>query len=170
MRPTWPVQMQDLRNRWSRPTRAKPTPKYRLGRLYLDGSPSNPHQAALWFQLAVTKGDCRAAAVLGDMLFQGRSVPREAARGLMWLTLSKDCARPEETWVKPLYDYAFRRASEDERAMALVYLEDWLKGRRDADAADAAGAADGGLNRTRNSGPIAAGAAGAAESLLIQKK
>ncbi len=26
---------------------------------------------------------------------------------------------------------AFKRASDDERAMALVYLEDWLKGRRD---------------------------------------
>jgi hypothetical protein len=65
------------------------------------------------------------------LLFQGRNVPRQAARGLMWLTLSKDCAGSEETWVKPLYDNAFRRASEDERAMALVYLEDWLKGRRE---------------------------------------
>jgi TPR repeat protein len=105
--------------------------QYRLGRLYLDGTPSDPHQAARWFQLAATKGDCRAEAVLGDLLFQGRSVPRQAARGLMWLTLSKDCAGPEETWVKPLYDNAFHRASEDERAMALVYLEDWLKGRRE---------------------------------------
>ncbi len=26
---------------------------------------------------------------------------------------------------------AFQRASDDERALALVYLEDWLKGRRD---------------------------------------
>jgi len=25
----------------------------------------------------------------------------------------------------------FKRASDDERALALVYLEDWLKGRRD---------------------------------------
>jgi TPR repeat protein len=105
--------------------------QYRLGRLYLDGTPSDPHQAARWFQLAATKGDCRAEAVLGDLLFQGRNVPRQAARGLMWLTLSKDCAGSEETWVKPLYDNAFHRASEDERAMALVYLEDWLKGRRE---------------------------------------
>jgi uncharacterized protein len=105
--------------------------QYQLGRLYLDGSPSDPHQAARWFQLAATKGDCRAEAVLGDMLFQGQKVPRQAARGLMWLTLSKDCAGPEEGWVKPLYDNAFRRANDDERAMALVYLENWLKGRRD---------------------------------------
>jgi uncharacterized protein len=105
--------------------------QYQLGRLYLDGTPSDPHQAARWFQLAATKGHCRAEAVLGDMLFQGKRVPRQAARGLMWLTLSKDCVGPEEAWVKPLYDNAFHRASDDERAMAFVYLEGWLKGRRD---------------------------------------
>lgn len=105
--------------------------QYQLGRLYLDGTPSDPHEAARWFQLAATKGHCRAEAVLGDMLFRGKQVPRQAARGLMWLTLSKDCAGPGGSWVKPLYDNAFHQASEDERAMALVYLEDWLKGRRD---------------------------------------
>jgi len=105
--------------------------QYQLGRLYLDGAPSDPHEAARWFQLAATKGQCRAEAALGDMLFRGQKVPRQAARGLMWLTLSKDCAGPEEVWVKPLYDNAFHHASDDERALALVYLEDWLKGRRD---------------------------------------
>ena len=105
--------------------------QYQLGRLYLDASPSDPQQAVRWFQLAATKGDCRAEAVLGDMLFQGQRVPRRAGRGLMWLTLSRDCAGPEETWIKPLYDNAFRRASDDERAMALVFLENWLEGRRD---------------------------------------
>src|SRR5580658_5549206 len=69
-----------------------------------------------------------AVPVLGDMLFQGQKVPRQAARGLMWLTLSKDCAGQEEAWVKPLYDNAFHRANDDERAMALVYLESWIKG------------------------------------------
>jgi exopolysaccharide production negative regulator len=103
--------------------------QYQLGRLYLDSKPSDPRQAARWFQLAAMKGHCRAEAVLGDMLFRGQRVPRQAARGLMWLTLSKDCAGPNQAWVKPLYDNAFRRASDDERAMALVYLEDWLRRR-----------------------------------------
>ena len=49
----------------------------------------------------------------------------------MWLTLGRDCAGADETWVKPVYDNAFKRASDDERALALVFLEDWLKGRRD---------------------------------------
>jgi hypothetical protein len=105
--------------------------QYELGRLYVDSTPSDPHEAARWFQLAATKGQCRAEAVLGDILFKGQYVPRQAARGLMWLTLGRDCAGSDETWVKPLYDNAFTRASDDERAMALVYLEDWLKGRRD---------------------------------------
>jgi len=106
--------------------------QYQLGRLYLDGSTSDPRQAARWFQLAATKGDCRAEAVLGDMLFQGQHVPRQAARGLMWLTLARDCVDTEEDdWIKPLYENAFRRANDDERAMALVFLENWLKGRRD---------------------------------------
>jgi len=105
--------------------------QYELGRLYLSGTPSNPHQAARWFQLAATKGQCRAEVALGDMLFQGQAVPRQAARGLMWLTLGKDCAGTDESWVKPLYDDAFHHANDDERTMALVYLEEWLKGRRD---------------------------------------
>ena len=105
--------------------------QYELGRLYLTATPGDPHQAARWFQLAATKGQCRAEVALGDMLFQGQVVPRQAARGLMWLILGRDCAGADETWVKPVYDSAFKRASDDERAMALVYLEDWLKGRHD---------------------------------------
>jgi TPR repeat protein len=105
--------------------------QYELGRLYLGATPSDPHQAARWFQLAATKGHCRAEVALGDLLFQGQAVPRQAARGLMWLTLGKDCAGADESWVKPLYDNAFRRANDDERTMALVYLEEWMKGRRD---------------------------------------
>jgi exopolysaccharide production negative regulator len=105
--------------------------QYELGRLYLNGKPRDPHQAARWFLLAATKGHCHAEIALGDMLFRGQAVPRQAARGLMWLTLGRDCAGSDENWVKPLYDSDFQHASDDERAMALVYLEDWLKGRRD---------------------------------------
>ncbi len=105
--------------------------QYELGRLYLSGAPGDPHQAARWLQLAASKGHCRAEVALGDLLFQGQAVPRQAARGLMWLTLGRDCAGADEGWVKPVYDSAFKRASDDERALALVYLEDWLKGRRE---------------------------------------
>jgi uncharacterized protein len=105
--------------------------QYQLGRLYLDGS-TDPRDAAAWFRLAAWNGDCRAEAVLGDMLFRGQHEPRQAARGLMWLTLGRDCAGTDDNWIKPLYENAFHQANDDERAMALVFLEDWLKGRRDA--------------------------------------
>jgi TPR repeat protein len=104
--------------------------QYELGRLYLDGTPNDVHEAARWFLLAATKGQCRAQAALGDLLFRGQHLPRQAARGLMWLTLGRDCAGQDEAWVKPLYDSAFRRANDDERAMALLYLKDWINGRR----------------------------------------
>jgi TPR repeat protein len=105
--------------------------QYELGRLYLDGNPSDVHEAARWFLLAATKGQCHAEAALGDILFRGEDMPRQAARGLMWLTLGRDCAGADEAWVKPLYDNAFHSANDDERAMALLYLKDWLSGRRD---------------------------------------
>jgi uncharacterized protein len=72
-----------------------------------------------------------AEVTLGDMLFQGQVVPRQPARGLMWLTIGRDCAGADGSWVKPVYDSAFKRASDGERAKALVFLEDWLKGHRD---------------------------------------
>jgi len=105
--------------------------QYELGRLYMDSTPGDPHEAARWFQLAANKGQCRAEAALGNILFEGKYVPRQAARGLMWLMLGRDCAGTDEVWIKPLYENAIHRASDDEQAMALVYLEDWLKGRRD---------------------------------------
>jgi exopolysaccharide production negative regulator len=104
--------------------------QYELGRLYLNSTPSDVHEAARWFQLAASKGQCRAQVALGDILFRGQQVPRQAARGLMWLTLGRDCAGNDEAWIKPLYDNAFHRASDDERAMALVYLKEWINGRR----------------------------------------
>jgi len=111
-----------------------PDAQYYLARLYLDGTgaPRDARQAARWFGLSAQKGQCEAQAMLGAMLFAGDHVPRQAARGLMWLTLAKDSARPEQqAWIAKLYDSAFQQATEDERALALVYLKRWLETRRD---------------------------------------
>ncbi len=111
-----------------------PDAQYYLARLYLDGTgaPQDPRQAARWFGLSAQKGQCQAQAMLGAMLFSGDHVPRQAARGLMWLTLAKDSARTsDQAWVAKLYDSAFTQATEDERALALVYLKRWLEGRRE---------------------------------------
>jgi hypothetical protein len=63
------------------------------------------------------------------MLFMGEDLPRQAARGLMWLTLARESANADELWIKDLYDSAFKLATDEERSMALVYLERWVKGR-----------------------------------------
>jgi TPR repeat protein len=108
--------------------------QYYLARLYLDGvgAPHDPRQAARWFGLSAQKGQCEAQAMLGAMLFAGDHVPRQAARGLMWLTLAKDSATPtDQAWITGLYDNAFRQANEDEKAMAAMYLKRWLQMRRE---------------------------------------
>jgi hypothetical protein len=107
--------------------------QYLLARLYLDGNgaPRDPRQAARWLGLAANKGQHQAQALLGRMLLKGDQIPRQAARGLMWLTLARDAASPQESWIAELYDSAVKQATEDERALALMYLERWVRGRRD---------------------------------------
>lgn len=111
-----------------------PDAQYYLARLYLDGvgAPHDPRQAARWFGLSAQKGQCSAQAMLGAMLFAGDTVPRQAARGLMWLTLAKGNARTvDEAWITKLYDSAFQQATEDEKALAKLYLTRWLQTRRE---------------------------------------
>jgi exopolysaccharide production negative regulator len=110
-----------------------PDAQYHLGRLYLDGIGvhKDSRQAALWFNAAAKKGQYQAQAVLGRMLFTGEDVPRQAGRGLMLLTLARDAGGREEAWISELYEAAFKQATEDERSLALILLERWLRGRRD---------------------------------------
>jgi uncharacterized protein len=110
-----------------------PDAQYYLARLYLDGKGTSrdARQAARWLSLAANKGQHQAQALLGRMLFKGEAVPRQSARGLMWLTLARDSATADEAWIADLYDSAFRQATDEERAVALVMLERWIKGRRD---------------------------------------
>ena len=107
--------------------------QYNLARLYLNGvgTSKDPKYAARWLGLAAQKGQHQAQALLGQMLFNGDQLPRQAARGLMWLTLAKDNATTEEAWITDLYSNALRRASEDDRAMAVQMLQRWVQGRRD---------------------------------------
>jgi TPR repeat protein len=110
-----------------------PDAQYYLARLYLDGKGTSrdARQAARWLSLAANKGQHQAQALLGRMLFKGEHVQRQAARGLMWLTLARESAAADEVWITELYDSAFKQATDDERTMALFFLERWVKGRRD---------------------------------------
>ena len=109
--------------------------QYDLARLYLKAparSRDDFRYGARWLGLAAQKGQHQAQAMLGQMLFNGDQLPRQAARGLMWLTLARDSAAPDETWIKrKLQPSAIAKASDDDRAMALQMLEHWVQGRRD---------------------------------------
>lgn len=108
--------------------------QYDLARLYLkapDASPDNFRYGARWLGLAAQKGQHEAQALLGQMLFNGDRLPRQAARGLMWLTLARDSAGADEAWIKEGYNRAFAKASDEDRAMALQMLEHWVQGKRD---------------------------------------
>jgi TPR repeat protein len=109
-----------------------PDAQYLLGRLYLDGNgiARDPVQAARWFGLAANKDQRSAQAMLGNMLFSGDDLPRQAALGLFWLTLAKDGVAkgsPNSAWITDTYAKAFAHANDDERALAYRYLENWLR-------------------------------------------
>ena len=108
--------------------------QYDLARLYLKSAGTSRDDfryGARWLGLAAQKGQHQAQAMLGQMLFNGDQLPRQAARGLMWLTLARDSATQDETWIKDSYNKAISKASDDDRAMALQMLEHWVQGRKD---------------------------------------
>jgi len=107
--------------------------QYDLARLYLkpDASRDDFRYGARWLGLAAQKGQHHAQALLGQMLFNGDRLPPQRARGLMWLTLARDSALPDEAWIKESYNRAIAKASDDDRALALQMLEHWLQGKKD---------------------------------------
>jgi len=108
--------------------------QYDLALLYLKGNDASRDEftyGARWLGLAAQKGQHQAQALLGQMLFNGERLPRQTARGLMWLTLARDSAGPDEVWIRDSYNRAIAKASDDDRAMALRMLEQWVQGRRD---------------------------------------
>jgi uncharacterized protein len=108
--------------------------QYDLARIYLktaDASRDDFRYGARWLGLAAQKGQHQAQALLGQMLFNGDRLPRQPARGLMFLTLARDGAGQDEAWIKESYNRAFAKASDDDRASALQMLEHWVQGKRD---------------------------------------
>ncbi|MDQ0393021.1 tetratricopeptide repeat protein [Labrys monachus] len=105
--------------------------QYNLGRIYLDGNDSEQRDtvtAARWLRLAADKGQHQAQAVLGHILFTGDDMPRQGARGLMYLTLARDGANGDrDQWIVDLYREAFAKATPEERDMCLTYLAQFLK-------------------------------------------
>jgi uncharacterized protein len=107
-----------------------PDAQYRLGRMFLNVGPKEPKQAARWLALAADKGQYEAQALLGELLLMGEYLPRQTARGLMYLSLACDGAPRGEHSIRDRYALALKQATAEERAAALVHLERWLNGDR----------------------------------------
>jgi TPR repeat protein len=81
-----------------------------------------------WLSLAAEKGHVPAQAVLGRMLFMGEAMPRQPARGLMWLRVASENASPgRHAWVIEMHKKANDAASEEERRRAEAQAERYLK-------------------------------------------
>src|SRR2546421_12971586 len=83
--------------------------QYDLARLYLRSSGASRDDfryGTRWQGLAAQKGQHQAQALLGQMLFNGDQMTPQRARGLMWLTLARDSAAPEEIWIQESYKRA----------------------------------------------------------------
>ena len=104
--------------------------QYDLARLYLKSAGSSRDDfryGTRWLFSAAQKGQHQAQALLGQMLFNGDQLPKQAARGLMWLMLARDSATPDETCIRDSYNKAVAKASDDDRAMALQMVERWVR-------------------------------------------
>ena len=62
----------------------------------------------------------------------GQGVPRQRAKGLMWLTLAREASTDasKDRWIVSLYDDAFTAADESDRKLALALLEQYIQSRR----------------------------------------
>jgi hypothetical protein len=100
--------------------------QHQLGRLFLQGRgvARDARQAARWLHLAAEKGHVDSQGLLGQLMIAGDAgVPRQAARGLMWLTLARDGADPDRhAEIIAAHREAFDKASQEDRDMALLYL------------------------------------------------
>ena len=70
-----------------------------LARMYYngEGGERDPLQAARWAKLAADKGNVGGQALLGHLLFEGDGVERQPVLGLMYLTIARERAKPDDT-------------------------------------------------------------------------
>jgi TPR repeat protein len=110
-----------------------PNAQYNLARIYLDGAgvAKDPRQAVGWLFLAAEKNHMESQALLGNLLFTGQGVPRQRARGLMYLTMAVEGAGDDakNAWVIELREKALKAASDADRQAAAAMLVDYLNKR-----------------------------------------
>jgi hypothetical protein len=106
--------------------------QYNLAHMYLVGAgglAKDNITAVRWLAVAAEKGHPPSQALLGHMLFTGDGVPRQRARGLMWLEFAKEAAPdPKEAWIRDLYQRDFELANDEDRQAATTMHDTRAKG------------------------------------------
>src|SRR5271154_6858271 len=99
-----------------------PNAQYNLAHMYTVGAgglAKDNIAAVRWLAVAAQKGHAPSQALLGHMLFMGDGVPRQRARGLMWLEFAKDAAPDTNgAWIRDLYQHDLESASDSDRQAA----------------------------------------------------
>ena len=70
--------------------------------------------------------------MLGQILYNGYpGMPPQRAKGLMWLSLAHDGVsdKVKDQWILDLYEKAMASATDSDRQIASVYLDDHSKHR-----------------------------------------
>jgi len=97
-----------------------------------EGGDRDPVQAAKWAKLAADKGQVGAEALLGHLLFEGDDgLDRQPVRGLMYLIIASERAKPDDSWISEMQEEAVSVATEAERRTAVALAEDWLSTHKD---------------------------------------
>ena len=103
-----------------------PAATFELARIYLSGEaiPKNSAIAINMLQNAARKQYAPAQALLGSLMWQGKGIPQDKARGLALLMVGLEHAPSEyRDLVKILFDEAMMAASKQEEREARLWVE-----------------------------------------------
>jgi TPR repeat protein len=103
--------------------------QFELGEYYTSHPKENPNyvQAARWLVKANRKGHPKAAALLGQLMFDGHGVEHSPEFGLALATNAMMRANPDDRpWVEGIYTSLYGAADEQQRNVATAILEQGL--------------------------------------------
>jgi len=106
--------------------------QYDLARLYLKAPDASRDDFTLWLRAGSgvpPEGPASGAGAARPDAVQWRAAAAAGRARPVWLTLARDSAGPDETWIKESYNKAIAKASEEDRARALQMLEHWMQGK-----------------------------------------
>jgi uncharacterized protein len=109
-----------------------PEAQFQLAMLLINGDAKDKSdivKAGRWLLLSANKAHPLAQAQLGYMLFTGGDLPRDASKGLMYLTLARESMEKHEAWIIEKYNEVMANASDIERQTALILMQKWLEKR-----------------------------------------